>query len=168
VGSGGTIQCSAATFTAGSSSDFPIVLHVDSETPPDTTFTNIATVTSSSDPNDENNSSATSFTTPGAPQADVFVAKSGPANALPDTGVPFVIVVSNSGPAEAQSVIFTDTLPGNMTFVSLSPPGGWSCTTPAVGAGGTVSCSNPSLGAGASDSFTLIGHIPSSVQPGTQ
>src|SRR5882724_3058501 len=169
VGSGGTIQCSAATFTAGSSSDFTIVLHVDSETLPDTTFTNIATVTSATDPNDENNSSAASFTTPGAAQADVFVTKSGPANALPNSDVPFVIVISNAGPAEAQDVNFTDTLPGDMTFVSLSSAGGWSCTTPAVGAGGTVSCSNPELlAAGASASFTLIGHIPPSVQSGTQ
>jgi len=167
MGSGGTITCSAATFTAGSSSDFTIVLHVDSETPPGTTFTNVATVTSSTDPNDENNSSAASFTTPSAPQADVFATKSGPANALPNSDVPFVIVISNAGPAEAQNVILTDTLPGNMTFVSLSSPGGWSCTTPAVGAGGTVSCSNASLGAGANASFTLIGHIPS-VRSGTQ
>src|SRR5882724_5035306 len=33
VGSGGIITCSAATFTAASSSDFTIDLHVDSETP---------------------------------------------------------------------------------------------------------------------------------------
>ncbi len=44
----------------------------------------------------------------------------------------------NAGPSNAATVALADTLPAGTTFVSLASPGGWSCTTPAVGAGGTV------------------------------
>ena len=53
----------------------------------------------------------------------------------------YTITVTNNGPDPAGTVSLTDTLPAGTTFVSLSTPGGWSCTTPAVGAGGTISCS---------------------------
>ena len=42
-----------------------------------------------------------------------------------------------------ESIDFTDVLPPGTTFVSFTAPGagGWVCSTPAVGAGGTVTCS---------------------------
>jgi uncharacterized protein len=65
------------------------------------------------------------------------------------------ITVSNAGPDPAASASLSDTLAPGTTFVSLSAPGGWSCTTPAVGAGGTVACSLASLNVG-SAVFTLV------------
>ena len=52
------------------------------------------------------------------------------------------------GPDAAATVSWNDTLPVETTFVSLPAVAGWSCTTPAVGAGGAVSCSNPSFAVG--------------------
>lgn len=66
----------------------------------------------------------------------------------------YTLTVTNSGPDPAVTTALSDTLPAATTFVSLSAPGGWSCTTPAVGAGGTISCSIASMSVG-SAVFTL-------------
>jgi uncharacterized repeat protein (TIGR01451 family) len=70
----------------------------------------------------------------------------------------YTISISNNGPDAAASTSWSDTLPDGptgTTFVSLSSPPGWSCTTPPVGQGGTVSCSDPSFAVG-NAVFTLI------------
>ncbi len=165
VGSGGTITCTAPTFAAGATVNFALVLHIPSETPPGTTFTNVATISFSEgfDPNDENNTSATSLTTSGASMADLLATKSAPGSAAPDSNVSFVIMIQNAGPTAAANVSFSDTLPGNMTFVSIMQNNGptFDCSSqPAVGSGGTVTCTIASLPASASASFTLTAHIP--------
>jgi len=49
--------------------------------------------------------------------------------------------VSNlSSVATTQTVTFSQSVPANTTFVSMTPPSGWTCSTPAVGGTGTVSC----------------------------
>jgi uncharacterized repeat protein (TIGR01451 family) len=74
----------------------------------------------------------------------------------------YTITVSNAGPDPAASASLSDTLPAGTTFVSLVSPGGWSCTTPAVGAGGTISCSLASMNVG-SAGFTLTVAVDVSV-----
>jgi chitinase len=57
-------------------------------------------------------------------------------------------VASNKGPSTAHHVHLTDAVPANATFVSATisdPVGGFSCTTPAVGTGGTITCTAFSL-----------------------
>ncbi|HKV12846.1 MAG TPA: hypothetical protein VJ725_32180, partial [Thermoanaerobaculia bacterium] len=78
----------------------------------------------------------------------------------------YTITVANSGPDPADSVSWSDTLPTGTTFVSLTQPGGWSCSTPAVGAGGMVSCSLSTLAVG-SAAFTLTVHVDATVAAGT-
>jgi uncharacterized repeat protein (TIGR01451 family) len=164
LGNGGTITCTNASMIAGTTADFTITLHISSQTPTDTTFTNIATVsTTGFDPNDENNSSAAATTVP-ANDADVGVQKTGPNVAAPGTDVAYTITVNNAGPSDATSVQFTDTLPGTMTFVSLTQNGGptFGCTT-----GATVICSIATLTVGSAATFTLTGNIPAGTAPGT-
>ncbi len=67
----------------------------------------------------------------------------------------YTITVQNAGPDTATTVGLSDTLPAGTTFVSLSAPGGWSCTTPAVGANGTVGCSIAAFPVG-SATFTIV------------
>jgi hypothetical protein len=43
-------------------------------------------------------------------------------------------------------VTLNDVLPAGTTFRSLVPPAGWGCTTPAVGANGTITCSIATFG----------------------
>jgi uncharacterized repeat protein (TIGR01451 family) len=169
VGIHGTINCTIALFTAGASANFTFVANIPAATAPGTTFTNVATASSQGfDPNDENNSSAAAVTVP-IPQADIGVQKVGPDSAAPDTDVVYSIAVNNSGPDAADSFSLTDTLPGTMTFVSLTQDSGpaFTCTTPSAGSGGTVSCSILSLAAGATATFTLTGHIPPATPSGT-
>jgi uncharacterized repeat protein (TIGR01451 family) len=64
-------------------------------------------------------------------------------------------VVTNHGPDAATSVTMTDALPASLLFQSISAPAGFSCTTPAAGATGTITCTGSSLANGATATFTL-------------
>lgn len=99
--------------------------------------------------------------------ADLSVTKSdAPDPVIAGGNLVYSITVTNSGPDPAANVAWSDTLPAATTFVSLVAPGGWSCGTPAVGAGGTIDCSIASLGVG-SAAFTLTVEVGASVAPGT-
>jgi uncharacterized repeat protein (TIGR01451 family) len=81
--------------------------------------------------------------------------------------ITYTIGVANNGVGTAGNVSLTDTLPATITFVSLTSPAGWSCTTPAVGANGAVSCSIASLAASANAQFTLVAGVPAGTVDGT-
>jgi uncharacterized repeat protein (TIGR01451 family) len=101
------------------------------------------------------------------PSADLGVTKSGPDTVTAGANITYTITVINSGPDPAASTTLSDTLPATMTFVSLSSPTGWSCLTPAVGAGGAVTCTHPSLAITSGDVFTLVVNVTTDVSPGT-
>ena len=118
--------------------------------------------------------------TPPPAGADLTVTKSVDRDTVvPDRDLTYTIVVSNSGADPATSVSLTDTLPSvttnsdpdnptytSTTFVSLTPPGGWTCGTPSVGSGGAVSCSKTASFPGTSNqTFTLVVHVPPSAVP---
>jgi len=156
----GTIVCTNALFAAGSVANFTFTFHIPAGTPPGTSFTNIATAsTTTFDPNEENNSGIAGTTTPIPPQSDLGVTKDGPPGAAPGQNVQYTIVLTNGGGA-ATNVVLTDTLPGTMTFVSLVHDSPLSCTTPAVGSGGTITCTGASYPAGQTSTFVLTGNIP--------
>jgi len=48
------------------------------------------------------------------------------------------IIVSNSGPLASSADTLTDSIPAGTKFVSATAPAGWTMTTPAAGATGTV------------------------------
>ena len=73
------------------------------------------------------------------PQADIALAKSASAAVSGET-VTYTITATNAGPDVAETIAVADVLPALVTFESVSVPLGWSCTTPAVGEGGTVMC----------------------------
>jgi uncharacterized repeat protein (TIGR01451 family) len=170
VGTNGTVSCSDPTFVAGSDVFFTLVVNIPPATPPGTTFTNIATVSSSTgDPNDENNSSAAATTVP-LPSADLGVTKAVDSDqVLPNSDVTYTIQVNNGGPNDAAKAELDDTLPGNMTFVSLQQTSGpaWTCNSLAPGSGGTVVCKLDPLPVGSNSTFILKGHIPSTASSGT-
>jgi uncharacterized repeat protein (TIGR01451 family) len=117
---------------------------------------NTATVSSgTTDPNPGNNS---------ATDTDALGASADLAVTITDTPDPvtagaqitYTINASNAGPSNAATVAMSVSVPANTTFVSLTAPGGWACTTPAVGGTGVVNCSLASLANAASASFTLV------------
>jgi uncharacterized repeat protein (TIGR01451 family) len=170
AGSGGTIRCEASNFAVGQPVTFTFVFNIPAGTPGGTQFTNIATVSGQTpDAFTENNSAAAGTAVPAPPVHDVGVQKGGPSIAGPDTNVVYTLVVSHASTAPSDPVTFTDTLPGTMTFVSITQTGApFACTTPATGAGGTITCTSASMPANASTTFTLTGHIPAGTASGTQ
>jgi uncharacterized repeat protein (TIGR01451 family) len=104
------------------------------------------------------------FAVPAAASASLFIeldAQPNPVTA--GDNITIESQVGNNGPDPATSAMLTEPIPANTTFQSISAPGGWSCSTPAVGATGTVICSTPSLASGASAMFTLVVRV----NPGT-
>jgi uncharacterized repeat protein (TIGR01451 family) len=168
-GGGGSVSCSIATLASGAEATFTLTLHVDAGTSPGTFISNTASVsTASADPNEENNASTASTLVGPVTVADLGVSQAAPEGRPPDTDLTYDLTVTSGGPAAASAATLTDTLPGATTFVSLSAPAGWSCTTPAVGSGGTVTCSHPSLPAGTTADFQLVVHIPAATATGTE
>ena len=98
--------------------------------------------------------------------ADLEIGKLGP-DELTGGPATYTITPRNNGPDASTNATVTDTLPAGMTFASLTAPAGWSCTTPAVGAGGTVSCTKPTLAAGETAVLTLVVNITTAIQGNT-
>ncbi len=57
-----------------------------------------------------------------APAPALALSKTGPALALPDAPLTYVLVISNSGALTAQDVRLTDTLPAGLAFVAQTAP----------------------------------------------
>lgn len=105
-----------------------------------------------------------------AQDADLSIVKSASsATAAPDTDVQYDISVSNfSGTASTPTNTLTDNVPAGMTFVSETHPAGWSCTSPAVGSGGTITCtSTDAIGDESSILFSFVFHVNANVTNGT-
>jgi uncharacterized repeat protein (TIGR01451 family)/fimbrial isopeptide formation D2 family protein len=166
VGAGGTVTCTMAAFAPGNAA-FTLVVAVGSGVAPGTVLSNSATISSATaDPN-PGDESGTATTTVGAGSANLSLTNTdSPDPVAPGANLTYTITASNAGPSDAASVSLTDTLPAGTTFVSLAAPGGWSCTTPAVGAAGTVTCTDASLAPG-NAVFTLVVAVDPSVPGGS-
>jgi uncharacterized repeat protein (TIGR01451 family) len=94
--------------------------------------------TSATDNNGGNNADSQSTTI--IDEADVAIAKTGPATAAAGTQATYTIEVTNNGPSDARDVTVSDTPPSGFTFSSASAPcsGGLPCNLGAVGSGDTV------------------------------
>ncbi len=165
MGGVGTITCTVATFGAGESAIFTLVVHVSASLSSGGSVDHTATVSSgTTDPEAANDSSAVSTTV--ATQADLSVTKAGPLQTTEGANIAYAIGVQNAGPSDAQGVTLADPLPAGTTFVSLSSPAGWACATPAVGGTGAVACARPALPSGASASFQLVVRVASAAPQG--
>jgi uncharacterized repeat protein (TIGR01451 family) len=166
VGAAGVVSCSNASMTIGSAV-FTLTLAVNPSVTVGTIITNTATASSATTDPNPGNESGTATTTVAASSADLSVTKIGsPDPVTASTNLTYTITVNNAGPDNANVAGLSDTLPANTSFVSLAAPGGWSCTTPTVGAAGTISCSNPSMAPG-NAVFTLTVAVSATVGGGT-
>ncbi|UCC83107.1 MAG: DUF11 domain-containing protein [Gemmatimonadota bacterium] len=83
------------------------------------TLDNVAAAASDTgDPDATNDTS--SVMTAVTEQADLEVAKTGPATALVGDTITYVITTANNGPSDAQGVVVSDQLPAGVTFVSTT------------------------------------------------
>ncbi len=140
--------CNIASIASGSSASINATFSVPAGYA-STTITNTASVSSAaSDSNATNNSS--SVTTPVVAQADVAIAKTGPASFTADSNVIYTIDVTNNGPLVANNVFVDDPTPPGLTFVSNSG----ACSGP-------FPCGLGALAVGQTVTITSTFHVPS-------
>lgn len=167
VGASGTVSCAMDPFAPGSAV-FTLVVQVDAGLAAGTVLTNTATVSSTTADPEPGNESATVDTTVGAAPGQVSVA----VGDAPDPAVAgfddvaYTIAVASSLP-DGTSPVLTAPVPAGTAFQSFAAPGGWSCSTPPVGSGGTVSCSAATLAAGDSTFILTVHVLAAAVSPVT-
>ena len=155
AGTNGTVTCTAATLAASTSAVFTLTTTVSPNATG--TITNAASAAhSGADANPGNGSGAAAALPVPAAVADVAVAKAtAQTSVMPGQTFSYAIAFTNNGPDAAASPLLTDTLPASLLFQSIAAPAGWTCTTPAVGATGTITCNAATIASGASANFTL-------------
>lgn len=158
---GRSVRCALATLPAGASATVSVTGVLASSLAAGTVVANTVRVASDTPDPTPGNNTATATVTTTAPQADVRVAKSGPAEVVPGTQLTYTVTATNYGPSDAAGVVITDPLPAGVTPVSAQPSRG----TCAI-AGQTVSCtgigtllSNGPGVAGGSVTVTIIGTV---------
>ena len=110
---------------------------------------------------------------PPAPEpADLGVVKTVSHNIVnPGDTLTWTVVGTNYGPATSTGFVLADALPPGVSFVSASASPELTCTTPAVGATGSVTCTAPSVpalpAAGSSLTLTIVATVPSTTANGT-
>ncbi|HEY1017147.1 MAG TPA: hypothetical protein VGE07_30815 [Herpetosiphonaceae bacterium] len=153
VGSRGLVSCSNSAFGLASAS-FTLAVKVDPATPTGSTITNRATIqASTNDPATANNQATTTTAVKTSANLAIDVSDE-PDPVIAGTPLTYTITVSNNGPSFSINNVLTNTLPVSTTFLALDRPGGWTCSTPQIGAAGNVVCQAPSLGL-TSATFTL-------------
>ena len=144
-------MCTNANMAGSTSGTFTFVVKVNSGTANGTVIAGNVSVSSSAiDPNSSNNT-ATASTIVGTTGPNLSVTNAASPNPVQaGTNITYTQVVTNTGSTAATGGSFTEATPANTTFVSITPPTGWSCAGfPAT------PCSDPSVGAGVSGIFTV-------------
>ena len=101
--------------------------------------------------------------------ADLSVTNAGSPNpVMPGNNITYTQVVTNNGPLDALNAVFSEAVPANTTFQSLTAPAGWTCSTPAVNGTGNITCTNPDVAKLAAGTFTLAVRVLPATGWGTQ
>jgi uncharacterized repeat protein (TIGR01451 family) len=154
--SGQVLTCVSANPLNAGATSAPITVTATVPNPFTTPITNTATVTANEqDPNPTNDTGGVTTT----PQADLSIVKTAaPSPAAPGTDETYTLAVKNNGPDTAQNVSVSDQLPAGVSFVSAS--------TGCAETSGQVTCTQASLAPSATTTFTVIGHLASSLTSG--
>src|SRR4029077_10321550 len=98
-----------------------------------------------------------------ADSADLSVTNSAsPVPVVANNNITYTQVVTNAGPSVATNASFSEAVPANTAFVSLTPiPPGWACVF-----GATITCTNPSFAPGTA-SFPVIVKVNAGTPAGT-
>ena len=150
------VVCSLGDLAPGESATITIDATV---TAVDTTLTNQATVSSTTDdPTPLNNLDAAIVTV--APTADLGVVKT-PSTTTPVPGAPggltYTITVTNAGPSTATGVTIFDEIPADFAPTAVAGPPGFTCTAATPGA--TMACSGGSIPSGGAATLTVTGTV---------
>ena len=159
------VSCANPSVPPGSTGTITAVYRVNAGTAAGTIITDTVTAgTTSTDTNSANNSATASIAVASAAQTDLSVTNAASPNPAAAGGnVTYSQTVNNGGPAAATGVVLSETLPANTTFVSLTGPAGWTCTTTSP-----YTCSDTAnLGVNAPASFTFVVKVNNTVAAGS-
>jgi uncharacterized repeat protein (TIGR01451 family) len=166
TGPDAAIACNAATLPLGTAT-FTLTVTFAPAIPSGASVSNTATVSSATTDTDAGNNSATAATHVLTDADMTLTLVDTPDPIAAGQSLTYTATVINHGPSDATTVSFDDTLPSGETFVSLSAPPSWSCTTPAVGSAGAVSCQINKLAAGDESILTLTVAVDATAPGGT-
>jgi len=157
------VACSSASVLPGSSATVTAIYRVAAGTAGGTIIADTVNVaTTTRDTNAANNSATVNIPVSSGTQADLRVTNGASPNPVSaGNNITYTQTVFNAGQAAAAALIFTDTLPAGTTAVSLTGPGGWTCTL------ATRTCTAATLAANATANFTLVVTVGATVASGT-
>ncbi len=153
----GVITCtdtSGTSYAAGGTTTFTVIVTVNTGVADGTVITDTVTADGA------NTSPVSQSATVTVQTPDISMTQSATPNPV-GTGanITYTETVTNNGPSSAVGATLTQSTPANTTFVSATPPTGWTCgTTPAVGGTGTITCTaNAAMGSGTTTgNFSIV------------
>jgi uncharacterized repeat protein (TIGR01451 family) len=158
------VNCTNPSVAAGSTGTFTVGYTVTAGTTSGTIITDTAAVNAGNQAFGASSATATDVVSATSAQADLALSTvTMPLGVIAGNNIVYTQTVTNNGPASASAISFTEATPPNTTFVSVSAPAGWTCTTPAVGSTGNVTCTATTLASGASADIIVAVNVPSTV-----
>jgi uncharacterized repeat protein (TIGR01451 family) len=155
VGGTGLISCTGASAPSGTSGTVTLVVKVTAGTASGTMIPDTVTVNSTNQAFGANSATATDVVAT-AGQADLALSTvSTPTPVIAGNNINYTQTITNNGPAAASTVSFVEAIPTGTTFVSVSAPAGWTCTTTT-----SVTCTDSSLAASASANILVTVNVP--------
>jgi uncharacterized repeat protein (TIGR01451 family) len=102
--------------------------------------------------------------------ADLNVTNTATPNPVAPGGtITYSQVVTNAGPLDGLNAVFSEAIPTNTTFQSISAPAGWTCNSNAsITSTGLITCTNPDFANRAFGTFTLAVTVNAGTAFGTQ
>jgi uncharacterized repeat protein (TIGR01451 family) len=165
----GTITCTDADFANRAFGTFTLAVTVNAGTTFGTQIVSTDNISSgTTDPTLANNTATATTVVGTASSAYVTLTKTAASpTVIAGNNITYTMVMKNNGPAAAAPNGLYDTVPTNTTFVSITQPSGWSCSTPLVGGTGSFSCTTTSFANGATATFVLVVNVNAGVASGT-
>jgi len=160
---GGNVICTNADMVGLTSATFSVVVKVNTGVANGTVITGTASVSSSVvDPNSANNIASVA-TVVGGTLPDLTVTNAASPNPVQaGNNITYTQVVTNTGSTAITNGTFSEATPANTSFVSITPPAGWTC------AGFPASpCTATTVAAGASGTFTVVFKVAGGTTAGT-
>ena len=161
--SGQTVSCTRSDSLAVGANYPSITVSANVSQSAPATLTNTATVSGGGDVSPLNDTSTDTVSV--ISSADMAVTDVGSPNPVATNGtITYTVVVTNNGLSAADNATLALPLPNSTTFVSLTPPAGWSCLT---GNGGNSVCTNANMPGLSSATFTYVVSVANGTANGT-
>jgi uncharacterized repeat protein (TIGR01451 family) len=116
---GSPVAAMVTDMAPGATALIKMTVHISASININTTITNNANITNGIDITPANNSD-TETTQVVSPNPDIVVTKNGPATVVAGNTITYTITIANNGFVSANSVVLTDTIPTNTSYVSFT------------------------------------------------